>query len=201
MDLTIRTSDSATVRFLDGLAGFWLVLWIVLGAWSGYTLWHLSELGNTVSSSGQAIHSAGDALQSLGGVPVVGERPLELGKQISGTGVEITDRGQQVKFQLRQLSLLLGLAIALMPTTPVLGLYLPQRLARRRNLRQLRMTLQGPGADASLNRYLAEQAIRTLPYSAVHELVGDPWLAIDEGRTRALADAELARLGLRRPRT
>ncbi len=199
MDLTIRSSDASTIRLLDGLVVSWFVLWLIIGGWAGYTVWSLSELGDTVSSSGEATHSAGDALQVVGGVPVIGEKPLELGKQISAAGVEITQRGQQVKGQMRQLSLLLGLAIALMPTTPVLGVYLPQRMSRRRSAEQLRRSLRDPGAGASLDRYLAERAIRTLPYPLLHALVGDPWQAIQEGRTRPLADAELARLGLQRP--
>ena len=174
MDLTIRTSDASTLRLLDAVVAFWLVLWLVVGGWSGYIMWNLSDLGDTVTSTGESIHSAGRALESLGGVPLVGERPLELGKQTSATGIEIADRGAQVKSQMRQLSLLLGLAIALMPITPVVGVYLPQRLSRRRDLTQLRSALRESGPTEPLDRYLAERAIRTLPYSTVHALVGDP---------------------------
>ena len=199
MDLTIRTSDASTIRLLDGLVVFWFVLWLVVGGWSGYTIWHLSELGDTVTASGESIHSAGQALEALGGVPLVGERPLELGRETSATGIDIADRGQTVKSQMRQLSLLLGLAIALMPTTPVLGLYLPQRLSRRRDLKELSRALRSSGSPATLDRYLAERAIRSMSYASVVAVVGDPWRALDEGRGRPLADAELARVGLRRP--
>lgn len=199
MDLTIRTSDAATIRLLDGLVGFWLALWIAVGAWSGYTLWQLSELGDTVTSSGESIHAAGQALESLGGVPLVGEETLALGEDASTTGLEIADRGQQVGAQMRQLSLLLGLAITLMPTTPVLGLYLPQRLSRRRDLRSLEEALRTSGQDEAMERYLAERAIRSLPFAQVQALVGDPWQALEQGRARPLAEAELARVGLRRP--
>ncbi len=199
MDLTVRTSDASTIRLLDGLVVFWFVLWLVVGGWAGWTIWNLSDLGDTVTASGESIHSAGEALESLGGVPLVGERPLELGRETSATGVDIAERGQVVKSQLRQLSLLLGLAIAFMPTTPVIGLYVPQRLARRRDLRALDQALRSTGSEAEMDRYLAERAIRSMPYAQVHGLVGDPWRAVDEGRARPLADAELARVGLRRP--
>ena len=199
MDLTIRSSDESTIRFLDGLVVFWLVLWLAIGAAAGFTFWSLSDLGDTISSSGQATNSAGDALQVVGGVPVIGKKPLELGMEISATGEEITSRGQQVKGQMRQLALLLGLAIAIMPTTPVLGFYLPQRLSRRRGKRQLRRSLEDLADERSLDRYLAERAVRALPYPRLHAMVGDPWQAIEEGRTRRLADAELARFGLQRP--
>jgi hypothetical protein len=199
MDLSIRTSDESTIRLLDGLVAFWFVLWLVIGGWSGYTIWQLSELGDTVTSSGNAIGSAGEALEAVGGVPVVGERPAELGRQVSATGDDVAVRGQQVKSQMRQLSLLLGLAIALMPTTPVLGLYVPLRVGRRREADELRRTLDHPGGDDAVDRYLAERAVHTIPFPTLHGIEEDPWRAIEEGRTRRLADAELSRLGVRRP--
>lgn len=198
MGLSIRSADPSTIRFLDGLVGFWLTLWLIVGAWSGVTLWQLSELGDTVTNSGHAIRSAGEALTAVGNVPLVGEKPGELGAEVTATGADIADRGQQVKHQLQQLSLLLGLAIALMPTTPVLGLYVPLRVARHRETRELRAALAAHGNTSALDRYLAERAVHSLSFSSVHHLVGDPWQAIAEGRARPLADAELARLGISR---
>jgi hypothetical protein len=197
--LTIRTADESTVRLLDGLVVFWVVLWLVIGGWSGYTIWQVSELGDTVTTSGEALDSAGKALESVGEVPVVGDRPAELGQEVVATADDIAARGQEVKSQLRQLSLLLGLSIMLMPTTPVVGLYLPLRWARRREVAELRRALTRHGRDGSFDRYLAERAMQTLPYRTVHSIVGDPWQAIAEGRAGPLAEAELRRLGLRRP--
>ncbi len=196
MSQPIRTADESTIRLLDGMLIAWLVLWLAVGIWSGYTIWQLSELGDTVSTSGRAIGSAGEALQSLESIPVVGERPGELGREAVTAGAGIDARGQEVESQLRQLSVLLGLAICLIPTTPVAGLYLPLRLGRRREVRSLRASLLQHEGDAGFDRYLAERALRTLPYADVQALVGDPWLAIDQGRSRVLADAELSRLGL-----
>ncbi len=199
--LSIRTADTSTIRLLDGLIGFWLMFWLIIGAWSGITLWQLSELGDTVSNSGEAIGSAGEALTVVGNVPVVGDRPAELGSEVTATGADIVERGQQVKYQLHQLALLLGLAIALMPTTPVLGLYLPLRMARRHETRELRDALASHQDSDGFDRYLAERAVRSMSFAAVHDLVGDPWEAMAQGRARPLADAELARLGIARSGT
>lgn len=198
--LTVRTADESTVRLLDGLVVLWLVLWLVVGGLSSYTIWQVSELGDTVTRSGRALDSAGRALESLGDVPVVGESPAELGTEVVTTGEDVASRGQDVKSQLRQLSLLLGLSIMLIPTTPVLGLYLPLRWARRQETIELHRSMSRHGRDAGFDRYLAARALQTLPFTTVHALVGDPWKAIDEGRTGPLADAELQRLGLLRAR-
>jgi len=181
------------------MVAFWLVLWLVIGAWSGYTIWQVSALGDTVTRSGQALGSAGEALQSVGEVPVVGDRPGELGDQVVDTALDLTVRGQDIKSDLRRLALLLGLSIVLMPTTPVLGLYLPLRLARRREILELRRALARHSRDPTLDRYLAERAVHALPYSTVRAISDDPWGDIRHGRSQRLADAELDRLGLRRP--
>ena len=200
MDLDVRTADQSTIRRLDGLALFWVVLWVVIGGWAGYTLWQLSEVGDTVTTSGRALGSTGDALESLGNVPVVGDRTAELGSEVVVAGDDIARRGQEVRSQMRQLAVLLGLAIALIPATPLLGLYLPFRKARTRDITEVqRLLSSSPSADIT-DRYLAERAVRRLPPSTVQEIDPDPWGALAEGRTRSLADAELRRLGLRRER-
>lgn len=193
----LSTADTSTVRLLDGLVGFWFVLWLVIGGWTGWTIWELSVLGDTVTTSGEAIGTAGDALVDLAGVPVIGDDTAEVGEQVAGAGGDIAQRGQSVKSQLRQLAILLGLAIALMPTTPVLGLYLPLRSARRREVAAIGRSLQVHSGDPRLERYLAERAVRALSFDEVESLVGDPWRALHEGNTKPLADAELRRLGLR----
>jgi hypothetical protein len=196
--LSVRSTDESTIRLLDGAVGAWVVLWIVIGGWSAYTTWQLSELGDTVSRSGSAISAAGSALESLREVPVVGERPAELCQQTAATGGEIQTRGQEVKGQLRQLAILLGLSIAIIPTTPFVGLYVPLRGARRRDLGEIARALLSSDDHDGFDRYLAERAIRHLTWHEAHQLVHDPWHALDEGHHRALADAELARLGLHR---
>jgi|GEM_PF-804652 len=194
----IRTADVSTIRVLDGAVIAWILLWLIVGVWSAVTIWELSELGDTVSRTGQSIGNAGSALKSLEDVPVVGERPGEVGRDALVAGAEIDERGQLVESQMRQLAVLLGVAICLIPTTPVAGLYLPLRIARRHEIRSMQETLRRHPDDEGLDRYLAERALRSHSYAQVRDLVADPWAAIDDGRTRILADAELARLGLTR---
>lgn len=200
MDLDVRSVDESTIRRWDGLVLFWIALWLVLGGWTGYTLWQLSELGDTVTTSGQAIGSTGDALEALGDVPVVGDRTAELGAEVVAAGADVSDRGQRVRSELRQLAVLLGVAIVLLPTTPVVGFYLPLRIARRRELAGVRRLVRSPVDSAATDRYLAERALSRLSPDDLHQLEADPWGAVAAGRTRRLADAELARLGLHRPR-
>ncbi|CAN5609558.1 hypothetical protein BH24ACT11_BH24ACT11_17980 [soil metagenome] len=199
MSGSLRSADQSSVRSLDGLVAFWLVLWLVMGAWTGYTMWQLSELGDTLTSSGEALESAGTALDALGGVPVVGDRTAELGKQVVDTAADVTRSGGEFKARFRVLAVLIGVSIAAIPTTPVVGLYLPLRLQRRRDLANLRDALAADGDSPRLQRYLAGRAIAALPYTKLTRISDDPWRDLETGHTEALAAAELRRLGLRPP--
>jgi len=209
--LSVRSADEPTLRLFDGALVAWMTLWVVVGVLTGMTLWQAADIGDTLRTSGEAIGSAGSALEDLGSVPLVGDRPAELGAETRATGAEISARGPAVKSDLRRLALLLGLSVALIPTTPVLGLYVPLRLARRRETRSLRRSLRSaprdeagrPLRDPVLDGYLAQRALQNLPYVDVRRVVGADAGPVDpsnQQHARRLADAELTRLGIRRSR-
>ncbi|QZY29189.1 hypothetical protein [Nocardioides coralli] len=182
--------NQTTARTLDGAVLFWCVLWCVLGVWTGVTLWQAADVGETISSSGRSLTKVGEGLQGLSDIPVIGEGPGEVGAEVAGTGAEITDRGAEVQGQLRLLGIFIGVAVVGIPVTPVLGLYLPLRVRRAREVALVRRQLEEHGDDPGFDRHLADRARLVLTYDEVARLDSD----------RALADAELARLGLARRR-
>jgi hypothetical protein len=111
----------------------WAVLWLVIGWWTGLSLWELSRVGDTLVTSGHALGSAGRALGTIAELPLVGETPGQLAGQVRRAAAEIVTSGHEVRSHLRRLSVLLGLAVVLIPTTAMLGFYLPPRLAWRRS--------------------------------------------------------------------
>lgn len=189
-----------TVRTLDGLVVFWVVLWLVVGLWSGYEIWQLSSLSRSTVKSGQALDGAGRAFQSLGNVPLVGDAPAQFGGRVRATAADIVASATEAGRSTRRLSVLLGLSITLIPVTPVLGLYVPGRLARRRDVRAIRKAVGSGSADPGLEAYLARRAVAHIPYPALRELSADPEGELANGRYRSLADAELSRLGISRLR-
>lgn len=201
MQSTLRAaSDQRTVHTLDRLVVFWVALWIVLGAATGITLWRAADLGDTVASSGASLSTVGESLRDLSKLPLIPDRPAEIGKTVQESGAEISQRGTEVKSQLRLLGVLLGIAVVGIPVTPILGLYLPLRLRRRREVSRLQRTLAEHPDDPRLDQWLAERAKASLVYEDYERIVndaeGDRSTAI-----RSLADAELHRLGLPRPRS
>jgi hypothetical protein len=197
-DTSLLDADQRTVRLVDGIVLFWVVFWIVMGAAVGVSMWRLSRVGSTAVQSGQALDSVGSALQSLKQVPLVGNGPGDFGTQVRSTAAEIQASGTQTKATMRTLAVLLGFSVAVVPATPVAGLYVPLRLGRRRDRRQVAAALRA-GQSRTVDEYLAQRAVARQPYGMLREVSRDPWADLREGRTRALADVELARLGLARP--
>lgn len=114
----------------SGVIATWCALWLVVGIWTGHELWQLSELGATVAGSGRALDSAGSALESLASAPVVGDRTAELGAEVRANATDIVRGAGEARGSMRRLSVLLGLTVALVPSTPVLALHVAVRRGR-----------------------------------------------------------------------
>ena len=112
---------------VTGLVATWVVLWLVIGVWTGYELWQLGDLGATVADSGRALDAAGTGLQSLGAIPVVGEQTAELGQQVQTNAKDIVAGAAEAQSRTRRLAVLLGLTVALVPSVPVLAGHLALR--------------------------------------------------------------------------
>lgn len=104
----------------DTVVALWCALWLVVGAWTAYEMWQLSGLSDTVADTGRTLDSAGEALQSLGGVPVVGDRTEQLGNEVRANAAQVVDSAGDAGQAVRRLSVLLGLTIALVPSGAVL---------------------------------------------------------------------------------
>ena len=106
----------------SGAVAAWCALWLVVGVWTGYELWQLGELGGAVAETGRALGSAGDALQGLGSTPLVGDRTEELGAQVTSSSADIVTEAEGAQGSLRQLAVLLGLTVSLVPSVPAVAL-------------------------------------------------------------------------------
>ena len=115
-------------RAIDTAMALWVALWLFLGAWTAVEVWRLADLTNTVADSGVALDEAGKALESLSSVPLVGDRSAELGTQVRENADDIVADSARARGSFRRLSVLLGVAVALVPTVPVIAM---QRVLRR----------------------------------------------------------------------
>jgi hypothetical protein len=189
-----RVGEQARRR--DALVALWTVAWLAIGGAIGYLVWQLGEVGDNVAQSGAAVQQVGDAVQQLGSIPVVGGVTGRLGREISTTGQSVVTQGHSNADRIRELGVLTGVVVALGPSLSVLWLYVPLRRAHAREVRSVRSALAIEPGDASA--VLAQRAVLYVPHDVLSDNVPAPYNAFRSGQYGRLADAELARLGLKR---
>jgi hypothetical protein len=188
-----------TTHVLDVLLLVWVAAWIAIGVLAGNELRDLRSLSDTVAGAGTALEQTGRALEALGDVPLVGEGPGELGRRVRESAADVQAAGRSSSQSITNLSVLLGLAIGVIPAVPVFGFYLPLRLRRAREAGAVAERLAARGLDPGLEELLARRAIHALPYHVLEAVSADPVGDLEDGRFDRLARAELRRLGLDAP--
>lgn len=194
-----RPPRPAARRLLDLAVLAWAVAWVVVGLLVAREVRGLTDLSRTVTAAGYALQEAGGALGSLQGVPFVGEDLDAVAERTERAGRSARESGRSSRESVESLSVLLGISIALAPSLPLIALYLPMRLAWIREVRSVRRALLAAPDEVGLEEYLARRAALTLPYDRLRATASDPWGELAAGERRRLSDAELSRLGIRRP--
>lgn len=191
--------SARSVRWLDAGVVLWVAVWIVIGALLWSDLSAQAQLSDDVIKVGSAVRSTGEALGVVGGLPLVGGRIGDFAGRIEAMGAEVEASGRESRGGIARAAVIAGLAVAVLPAALVLLLYLPARIRWKRYTGAIAAALPRDAADPALEQYLARRAVDALPWDALRAITPDPWGDIARGECRALADAELERLGLRRP--
>jgi hypothetical protein len=187
------------VRIIDVGVVVWIVVWIALGVLVAQDIRTQAQLSDNVVKVGTAVRDTGDALAVVGGLPLVGGGIGDFAERIQRVGAEVEASGQDSHDGIMRLAWVAGIGVAVIPAALILLLYVPLRLAWRRDVRAVAAALPTAAGTPAFERYLAQRAATTLPWDRLQALSDDPWGDIAAGRVAALADAELARLGLARP--
>jgi hypothetical protein len=193
--------SARAMRVLNVALAVWAAFWIGIAAYTAYEVASLRALSHTVVKAGTATESTGHALAAIGGLPFVGGRIAHLAAQAVAAGASARTSGASTAATIDQLAVLLGIAIALIPTVPLLALYVPLLLSWRRDRAAVRRAVARWDGEPDLEAYLAQRALSHLPFHEVRELgPGDAELAAAELRRLGL-DRSPHRYGaLRRPR-
>jgi hypothetical protein len=185
------------MRRLNVVLVIWAALWIGIATYTAYEVAALRALSQTVVKAGTATESTGHALAAVGHLPFVGGRISQLAAQAIAAGASARASGASTVTTIDQLAVLLGIAIALIPTVPLLGLYVPLRLSWRRDRNAVRRAIARWDGEPAFEAFLAQRALAHLPFEELRELGYDG----TEGSppNAELAAAELRRLGLGHP--
>ena len=190
--------SARSVRWLDAGVVVWIVVWIVLAVLIWHDIGAQAQLSADVIKVGTAVKDTGQALGVVGGLPLVGDRIGDFAQRIETMGAEVEAGGQESRSGIRRSAVVAGLGVGILPAALVLLLYVPARLRWRRDVGAIAAALPASADDPAFEQYLAGRVIDALPWDSLRAITPDPWGDVRRGECRALADAELERLGLRR---
>ena len=185
-----------TSRTIDVILVLWLLLWCAIGYTLGRTVNELSGLSDGVIGAGEGVSDAAGALGDFADVPLIGGGIDAIAERIDAIGQGTVQKGEASKDAIFNVSLLIGLVVALGPTVPLLAVWLVIRAPLARERRRIGRALDA--GDPGLDGYLALRAATRFPYSRIAGVTSDPWGDLQAGRHTALASMELTRLGLTR---
>lgn len=188
------------IRLLDAVALLWLALWIGIGWLVYHYVNGLASLSDTVVLAGRAVDATATALGAISRIPFVGGDLADLVRKARDAAASAVTNGRASRGDVHNLAVLLWIAISAAPTAPLLVIYGLLRRGWLRDRRSLEEAVAGWDDDPALEQFLARRALEHLPYRRLRRISPNPWRDYEEGRTAALADAELARVGLARRR-
>ena len=183
---------------LDVAVAVWVVFWIVIGVLAAVEISHLGTLGDPVVRTADGLQKTVSALSGLSGIPLIGGSIGNVVKQVDATTESARAQVAVAKSTVHNVSLIVGIALAVGQAALGLLVYLPYRLPWRREVGDVRRALATDPADIALGRYLARRALDGMSFAQARAWGGDPWKQAETGDPWPLADLELQRLGLRR---
>jgi hypothetical protein len=125
-----RMSTRVSAAVIAAFAA-WAGAWVFIGVRTAQEVQGLRELSDTMVDVGQAVRSSGQTIGTLTDLPFVGERLNEPSTRIVRAGESAIASGRASRESVANLSLLLGVSIAVIPIVP-LAVLLFTSLARRR---------------------------------------------------------------------
>ena len=190
----MRLEGGRGLRLLDAFVLAWAIAWLGAGFVVSREVRGLAELSDTAAQTGRAAIAVGDA---VGALPLVGDRVHQAVDEVRGAGTDAVESAAAARASARRVGDLLGVAIATIPSLPLLLLYIPARAAATRERREIEHALATSSRD-DVDQLLALRAAARLPLQQLREVSDNPARDLGDGLHRTLADAELRRLGIRR---
>lgn len=181
--------SARAMRRLNVFLVLWAAFWIAIAVLTAHEIASLRTLSSTVVKAGAATQSTGHALAAISHLPFVGGRIGNLAAQATAAGASARASGAATGTTVDRLAVLLGIAIALIPTVPLLALYLPLLVSWRRDRNAVRSAVARWDGEPELEAFLAQRAVGHLSFEELRKAASDA----------DLAAAELRRLGLDRP--
>ena len=179
---------------IDFLVIAWVLFCLMLGVAATKRINHLGTLGDGLVSAGESVSGVGAWIGGLQDTPLIGGSIGTVAEKIDQLGTSAAQQGRAGKAAVWKAALGIGILITLLPTLPVLVVWIPARVAVERERSSLRAALKAH--EPGVWEYLALQAVDDMAFRDLRKISADPWEDIRQGRYETLARVEIDRLGL-----
>jgi hypothetical protein len=179
---------------IDFLVIAWVLLCLMLGMAATKRINHLGTLGDGLVSAGDSVSGVSEAISGLEGTPLIGGTLGAIANRIDDLGAATAQQGRDGKDAVWKAALAIGILIALLPTLPILAIWIPVRVGVERERSSLRAALKAN--EPGVWEYLALQAVDDMSFRDLRRVSADPWEDIRRGNYETLARVEIDRLGL-----
>ena len=163
MSKAMRIPATGRITVPDVALAVWAAFWIALAVAVALDTREVAKLGGTVTQTGTAMKQIGGA---IGSIPFSGD-VSSASQSVQQAGASAEANGADAQDAANRLGIYLGIAIGVIPSVPVLGLYLPIRLVRIREARAARRSLAMFGTDLRFQEFLARRAVQHLNYEEI----------------------------------
>ncbi len=178
----------------------WVAAWFAVGRITDWVVRGIAEPARQVARLGGDVrHHVTEAATQAAGIPLVGDglrRPLD---QLAGSVDSMTTQAQAQVAAIESAATVMGLVVWLIPALVLAAVWLPRRFAFARLSRDTSALLRTTeGSDL-----LALRALATQPLAELKAVASDPvaaWRSGDQHAIAQLAELELVRAGVARPR-
>ena len=184
------------LNFTDALVVAWVILAVALGILLSREVHRLGQYGTSLNRTADALDQSANGLDIVSKVPLIGGRIGSVVDDLHTAATSIRESASRTQDAAVRLSYLLGTALAILPTLPLLAFYVPHRVREISDRQALRRALLGRTDPAFADRYLAHRALLHLSFKELESLGPDPWTQVGGSDLRELARAERRRLGL-----
>ena len=177
----------------------WIAVWVVVGVLVWHDIGAQAGLATDVIKVGGAVRQTGDALGVVGGLPLVGGQIGSFADRIKTMGAEVQSSGQDSRTATRRSRWSRGWPPASCRRPWSCCSTCRCGCAGGGTSRPSRRRCRAPRTTRRWTSTWRAGRMASLPWDELRAVTPDPCGAVERGDCRALADAELARLGLRRP--
>ena len=179
---------------IDFLVIAWVLFCLMLGMAATKRINHLGTLGDGLVSAGDSVSGVGEWIGGLQDTPLIGGSIGAVADKVDALGASTAQQGRNGKDAVWKAAFAIGVLITLLPTLPVLVVWIPARVAVERERSSLRAALKAD--EPGVWEYLALQAVDDMAFRDLRKISADPWEDIRQGRYEPLARVEIDRLGL-----